>query len=24
MLMPCDPVITVSPDVLFFECFSAD
>ncbi|MDY3553031.1 hypothetical protein R5W24_002121 [Gemmata sp. JC717] len=24
MLMPCDPVITVSPDVMFFECFSAD
>jgi hypothetical protein len=24
MLMPCDPVITVSPDILFFECFSAD
>ena len=24
LLMPCDPVITVSPDVLFFECFSAD
>jgi len=24
MLMPCDPVITVSPDVLFFECFSSD
>lgn len=24
MLMPCDPVITVAPDVLFFECFSAD
>ena len=24
MLKPCDPVITVSPDVLFFECFSAD
>jgi hypothetical protein len=23
-LMPCDPVITVAPDVLFFECFSAD
>src|SRR5262245_37275417 len=21
MLMPCDPVITVSPDVVFFECF---
>ncbi|MBX9626106.1 MAG: hypothetical protein K2X82_20075 [Gemmataceae bacterium] len=24
LLMPCDPVITVSPDVLFFECFSSD
>jgi hypothetical protein len=24
LLMPCDPVITVSPDVIFFECFSAD
>lgn len=24
LLMPCDPVITVSPDILFFECFSAD
>jgi hypothetical protein len=24
LLVPCDPVITVSPDVLFFECFSAD
>lgn len=24
ILMPCDPVITVSPDVIFFECFSAD
>lgn len=23
-LMPCDPVITVAPDVVFFECFSAD
>lgn len=23
-LMPCDPVITVGPDVVFFECFSAD
>lgn len=23
-LMPCDPVITVSPDQIFFECFSAD
>jgi hypothetical protein len=24
LLMPCDPIITVAPDVLFFECFSAD
>jgi hypothetical protein len=24
LLTPCDPVITVAPDVLFFECFSAD
>ncbi len=24
ILMPCDPVITVAPDCLFFECFSAD
>jgi hypothetical protein len=24
LLMPCDPVITVAGDVLFFECFSAD
>lgn len=23
-LMPCDPVVTVADDVLFFECFSAD
>ncbi len=23
-LMPCDPVITVAPDVVFFECFSRD
>lgn len=23
-LTPCDPVITVAPDVMFFECFSAD
>ena len=23
-LMPCDPVITVAEDVVFFECFSAD
>jgi hypothetical protein len=24
LLMPCDPIITVAPDVLFFECFSGD
>jgi hypothetical protein len=24
LLMPCDPVMMVAPDVLFFECFSAD
>lgn len=24
LLVPCDPVITVAPDSLFFECFSAD
>ena len=24
MLMPCDQVITVAEDVVFFECFSAD
>lgn len=24
MLMPCDPVITVADDIVFFECFSAD
>ncbi len=24
LLLPCDPVITVAPDVVFFECFSAD
>jgi len=24
LLLPCDPVITVAEDVLFFECFSAD
>lgn len=24
MMMPCDPVITVADDVVFFECFSAD
>ncbi len=23
-LMPCDPVITVAPDLLFYECFSKD
>jgi hypothetical protein len=23
-LLPCDPVITVADDVVFFECFSAD
>jgi hypothetical protein len=23
-LMPCDPVVTVAEDVVFFECFSAD
>lgn len=23
-LMPCDPIVTVADDVLFFECFSAD
>jgi hypothetical protein len=23
-LMPCDPVVTVANDVVFFECFSAD
>jgi len=23
-LVPCDPVVTVAPDVLFFECFSKD
>src|SRR5262249_29154069 len=23
-LMPCDPVITVADDVVFFECFSKD
>ena len=22
--MPCDPVVTVADDVVFFECFSAD
>jgi len=24
LLVPCDPVITVDEDVVFFECFSAD
>ncbi len=24
LLVPCDPVITVNEDVVFFECFSAD
>lgn len=24
LMMPCDPVVTVADDVLFFECFSAD
>lgn len=24
MLMPCDPVITVADDCVFFECFSSD
>ena len=24
LLMPCDPVITVAQDIVFFECFSAD
>jgi hypothetical protein len=24
LLMPCDPVVTVANDVLFFECFSKD
>jgi hypothetical protein len=24
LLVPCDPVITVAPDVLFLECFSKD
>ena len=23
-LVPCDPVVTVAPDVVFFECFSKD
>jgi hypothetical protein len=24
LLVPCDPVITVAPDTLFYECFSKD
>ncbi|MHC5543897.1 hypothetical protein ACYOEI_37190, partial [Singulisphaera rosea] len=24
MLVPCDPVVTVAPECLFFECFSVD
>lgn len=24
LLMPCDPIVTVADDVMFFECFSAD
>jgi len=24
LLVPCDPIITVAPDVVFFECFSKD
>jgi hypothetical protein len=24
MLMPCDPIVTVADDVVYFECFSAD
>jgi hypothetical protein len=24
MLVPCDPIVTVANDVIFFECFSAD
>ncbi len=24
LLVPCDPVITVAPDVVYFECFSVD
>ncbi|WP_206028717.1 hypothetical protein [Thalassoroseus pseudoceratinae] len=24
LLMPCDPIVTVADDVVFFECFSAD
>src|SRR5262249_49199043 len=23
-LVPCDPVVTVAPDVVYFECFSKD
>jgi hypothetical protein len=23
-LVPCDPVVTIAPDVVFFECFSKD
>jgi hypothetical protein len=23
-LVPCDPVVTVAPDIVFFECFSKD
>lgn len=23
-LVPCDPIVTVAPDVVFFECFSKD
>src|SRR5262249_28917869 len=23
-LVPCDPVVTVAPDVVFFECFAKD
>jgi hypothetical protein len=24
ILMPCDPIVTVAPDAVLFECFSAD
>jgi hypothetical protein len=24
LIMPCDPIVTVADDVVFFECFSAD
>src|SRR5262249_37474254 len=24
LLVPCDPIVTVAPDVVFFECFSKD